>query len=160
MWLLARVKEQKIIFVRKSGRIFGLTLTLLGLIPIIIALSNAWVSGVSFLNLSVLYEFLWTNHFNVGFGIKFELFYLVIAGVAAIVVGIFLLARKTEHIEEMTVIADDLTVTLKCTNCGYEWKEQFSKAQLQAMGFPQNRTISRRRCPNCRRFTRPKITEI
>jgi len=158
--LLPRVKERKIIFVRTPSRIFGLILTLLGLAPIIIALSNAWVSGVSFLNLSVLYEFLWVNYFDVGFGIKFELFYLVIAGVAAIILGVFLLARKTEHIEEMTVIAEDLTVTLKCTNCSHEWKEEFSKAQLQAMGFPQNRTISRRRCPSCRRFTRPKITQI
>jgi hypothetical protein len=158
--LLARIKERKIIFVRKPGRILGLTLTLLGLAPIIIALSNAWASGVSFLNLSVLYEFLWTNRFNAGFGIKFELFYLVIAGAVTIILGVFLLARKTEHIEEMTVIAEDLTVTLKCTNCSHEWKEEFSKAQLQAMGFPQNRTISRRRCPSCRRFTRPKITQI
>jgi hypothetical protein len=158
--LLGIVKEEKIIFARKSGRIFGLILTILGLVPIVIALSNAWISGVSFLNLSVLYEFLWTNYFDAGFGVKFELFYLVIAGVAAIILGVFLFMHKTEHIEEMVVVVDDLTVTLKCTNCSHEWKERFSKAQLQAMGFPQNRTISRRRCPNCKKFTRPKITQI
>jgi hypothetical protein len=158
--ILPRIKEQKITITRNPGRVFGLILTLLGLTPIIIALSNAWVSGISFLNLSVLYEFLWANRFTTGFGIEFELFYLIIAGTAIIILGVFLLARKTEHIEEVTIVAEDLTVTLKCTNCSYRWKEEFSKKQLKAMGFPQNRTISRRRCPDCRIFTRPKIIQI
>jgi hypothetical protein len=158
--ILPRIKEQRITFTRNPGRIFGLILILLGLAPILIGLSNAWASGISFLNLTVLYEFLWENRFNAGFGIEFELFYLFIAGVVTIVLGVFMLARKTERIEETTVIAEELTVTLKCTNCNYQWKEEFSKEQLKAMGFPQNRTISRRRCPDCRIFTRPKITQI
>jgi hypothetical protein len=157
---LPRIKEQKITITRNPGRIIGLMLTILGLTPILIALSNAWTSGISFINLTVLYEFLWANRFNAGFGIEFELIYLIIAGAAIIILGVFLLARKTEHIEEVTVVSEDVTVTLKCTNCGYRWKEEFSKEQLKAMGFPQNRTISRRRCPDCRIFTRPKITQI
>lgn len=158
--VLPRIKEQRITITRNPGRILGLVITLLGIAPIIIAFSNAWSSGISFLNLSALYEFLSANHFNAGFGIEFELFYLIIAGTAIIVLGVFLLARKTEHIEERTVIAEELTVTLQCANCSYRWKEEFSKAQLKSMEFPQNRTISRRRCPNCRRFTRPKIIQI
>jgi hypothetical protein len=157
---LGIVKEEKITSIRKSGRIIGIILILLGLAPIIISLLNAWISGISLLNLSVLYEFLWTNYFDVGFGIRFELFYLVIAGVAVIIIGVFLMARETEQVEETVIRVDDMGVTLKCTNCSFEWKERFSKAQLQAMGFPQNRRISRRRCPGCRKFTRPKITEI
>jgi hypothetical protein len=157
---LPRIKEQKITITRNPGRIIGLILTILGLTPIIIALSNAWASGISFLNLTDLYEFLWANRFNAGFGIQFALIYLFIAGMGIIILGVFMIARKTEHIEEVTVVAEDLTVTLKCTNCSYRWKEEFSKAQLNAMGFPQNRTISRRRCPDCRIFTRPKIIQI
>lgn len=158
--LLSRIKERRIISMQNSSRVFGLILTLLGLTPVIIVLSNAWISGVSFLDLSSLYEFLWSNRFNVGFGIGFQLFYLVIAGAVVIILGVFLLARKTERVEEMTVMAEDLRVTLECTNCRYQWKEEFSKTQLQSMGFPQNRRISRRRCPDCRKFTRPRIIRI
>ena len=145
---------------RNSSHIFGWVLTLLGLTPIIVVLLNAWTSGVSFLDLSALYGFLWANQFYIGAGIGFELIYLVIAGTVIAILGVSLLARKTGHIEKVTVITDDLTVTLECTVCRHRWKEHFSKTQLQAMGFPQNRTISRRRCQACRKFTRPKITGI
>ena len=145
---------------RNPNQILGLVLTVLGLTPIIVVLLNAWTSGVSLLNLSALYEFLWTNRFYIGFGIGFELIYLVIVGTVIIITGLALLARRTRQIEEVTVVTDDLTVTLECTVCRHRWKEHFSEAQLQAMGFPQNRTISRRRCQACRKFTRPKIIRI
>ena len=145
---------------QNSSHIFGLVLTLLGLTPIIVVLLNAWTSGVSFLDLSALYDFLWANRFNMGFGIGFELVYVIIAGIVTILIGVLLLARKTEQIEELTVITEDLTVTLECTVCKNRWKEHFSKKQLQSMGFPQNRTISRRKCLVCGRFTRPKIISI
>lgn len=145
---------------RNSNQILGLVLTVLGLAPIIVVLLNAWISGVSFLDLSALYGFLWTNRFYIGFGIGFELIYVVIVGMVIIISGLALLARRTRQIEEVTVITDDLTVTLECTVCRHRWKEHFSETQLQAMGFPQNRTISRRRCQACRKFTRPKIIGI
>ncbi|MFQ6086825.1 MAG: hypothetical protein ACE5OV_02280 [Candidatus Bathyarchaeia archaeon] len=151
---------RKIMVARNSNQILGLVLTVLGLTPIIVVLLNAWTSGVSFLDLSALYGFLWTNRFYIGFGIGFELIYLVIVGTIVVISGLALLARKTRQIEEVTVITDDLTVTLECTVCRHRWKEHFSEAQLQAMGFPQNRTISRRRCQACRKFTRPKIIGI
>ena len=145
---------------RNSNQILGLVLTVLGLTPIIVVLLNAWTSGISFLDLSALYAFLWTNRFYIGFGIGFELIYVVIVGMVIIISGLALLARRTRQIEKVTVISDDLTVTLECTVCRHRWKEHFSEAQLQAMGFPQNRTISRRRCQACRKFTRPKIIGI
>ena len=151
---------RKITVARNSNHTFGLVLTLLGLTPIIVVLSSAWASGVSFLDLSALYGFLWTNRFYIGFGIGFELIYLIIAGAVTIFLGVFLLARKTERIEEVSVITEDSTVTLECTNCGHRWKEHFLKTQLQSMGFPQNRMISRRKCLVCGRFTRPKIISI
>lgn len=151
---------RRIIVARNFSRIFGWVLTLLGLTPIIVVLLTAWTSGISFLDLSALYEFLWTNRFHIGFGIGFELIYVVIAGAVTVLLGVFLLARKTEEIEELTVMTDDLTVTLECTVCKHRWKEHFSKTQLKSMGFPQNRTISRRQCSVCGRFTRPKITSI
>ncbi len=145
---------------RNSSQILGLVLTVLGLTPIIAVLLNAWTSGISFLDLSALYGFLWTNRFYIGFGIGFELIYLVIVGTVIIISGLALLARRTRQIEEVTVVTDDLTVTLECTVCKNRWKEHFSEAQLQAMGFPQNRRISRRRCEACRKFTRPKIIGV
>ena len=145
---------------RNPNQILGLVLTVLGLTPIIVVLLNAWTSGVSFLDLSALYGFLWTNRFYIGFGIGFELIYLVIVGTVIVISGLALLAHKTRQIEEVTVVTDELTVTLECTVCRHQWKEHFSEAQLQAMGFPQNRTISRRRCQACRKFTRPKIIGI
>ncbi|MFB0514938.1 MAG: hypothetical protein ACETVQ_05105, partial [Candidatus Bathyarchaeia archaeon] len=146
---------RKIMVARDSSQILGLVLTVLGLTPIIVVLLNAWTSGVSFLDLSALYGFLWTNRFYIGFGIGFELIYVVIVGTVVIISGLVLLARRTPQIEELTVVTDDLTVTLECTVCSHRWKEHFTEAQLQAMGFPQNRTISRRRCQACRKFTRP-----
>jgi len=151
---------RKIVIARNSTRIFGLVFTSLGLASIIVALSNAWASGVSFLDLSTFNEFLWTNRFHIGFGIEFELIYLIIAGAVTILLGVSLLARRTERIEEVTVITDDVTATLECTVCGYRWKEIFSETQLESMGFPRNRKISRRKCPACGRFTRPKIMEV
>ncbi len=151
---------RKTMVARDSNQILGLVLTVLGLIPIVVVLMNAWTSGVSFLDLSALYRFLWTNRFYIGFGIGFELIYLVIVGTVIIISGLALLARRMRQIEEVTVVTDDLTVTLECTVCKHRWKEHFSEAQLQAMGFPENRTISRRRCQSCRKFTRPKIIGI
>jgi hypothetical protein len=145
---------------QNSSQILGLVLTIMGLAPIIAILLNAWTSGISFLDLSALYDFLWTNRFNIGFGIRFELVYLVILGTIIIILGLALLARRTKQIQEVTVVTDDLTVTLECTVCKHRWTEHFSEAQLQAMGFPQNRRISRRRCEACRKFTRPKIIGI
>ena len=145
---------------RNSSNILGLVLTVLGLTPIIVVLLNAWTSGISLLDLSALYGFLWTNPFYLGFGIEFELIYLVILGTVIVISGLALLARRTRQIEEVTVVTDDLTVTLECTVCKNRWKEHFSEKQLQAMGFPQNRTISRRRCQACRKYTRPKIISI
>ena len=112
------------------------------------------------MDLPALYDFLLTKRFYIGFGIGFELIYVIIAGVVTMFLGVFLLARKTERIEELAVIGEDLTVTLECTVCKNQWKESFSKTQLQSMGFPQNRTISRRKCLVCGRFTRPKISSI
>jgi hypothetical protein len=150
---------RKTMIVQSPARISGLVLTFSGLAFIIAVLSNAWASGVSFLDLSAFNEFLWTNRFNIGFGIEFELVYLIIAGAVTILLGVSLLARRTERVEEVTVITDDVTVTLECTVCGYQWKEIFSETQLEFMGFPRNRKISRRKCPACGRFTRPKIVE-
>jgi len=157
--LLSR-STRKITVVQNSTRIFGLALTFFGLASIIVILSNAWASGVSLLDLSELNGFLWTNHFNIGFGIEFEFIYLIITCAVTISLGVSLLARKTQRIEEVTIIREDATVTLECTYCGHYWKEHFSKTQLYSMGFPQNRRISRRRCRVCGRFTRPKIISI
>ena len=145
---------------RNSSQILGLVLTILGLAPIIAMLLNAWASGISFLDLSALYDFLWTSRFNIGFGIGFELIYLVIPGAIVVVAGLALLARRRREIQEMTVVTDELSVTLECTVCKNRWAEDFSEAQLQAMGFPQNRRISRRRCEACRKFTRPRIIGV
>ena len=157
--LLSR-SVRKTMIIQSPTRISGLVLTFLGSSFIIAVLSYAWASGVSFLNLSAFNEFLWTNRLNTGFGIQFELIYLIIAGAVTILLGVSLLARRTERIEEVTVITDDVTTTLECTVCGYQWKEIFSQTQLESMGFPRNRTISRRKCPVCGRFTRPKIVEV
>ena len=145
---------------QNPSQVLGLVLTVVGLTPIIAALLNAWTSGISFLDLSALYEFLWTTRFHIGFGIGFELIYLVILGTIIIISGLALLARRTRQIQEVTVVTDDLAVTLECTVCRNQWTEHFSEAQLQAMGFPQNRRISRRRCDACRKFTRPKIIGV
>lgn len=151
---------RKVMIARNSSQILGLVLTFLGLAPIIVVVVNAWTSGISLLDLSALYDFLWTGTFNTGLGLKFELIYVVIMGTIIIISGLVLLARRARQVEEVTVVSDELTVALECTVCKHRWEEDFSEAQLQAMGFPQNRRISRRRCEACRKFTRPKIIGI
>lgn len=155
-------RTRRIIFARDSSHIVGLVLILLGLTPIIVVLLSAWVSEVSFLDLSALNRFLWSNKFYFGSGIGFELVYLVIAGAVTVILGVILLVRRAKRIEELTVITEkeDLGVAIECTVCKHRWKESFSKKQLHSMGFPQNRTISRRKCRACGRFTRPKIVSI
>ncbi|MEA2089540.1 MAG: hypothetical protein U9O89_02115 [Thermoproteota archaeon] len=48
-------------------------------------------------------------------------------------------------------------VLVECSVCKSRWQEVLTKAQLQSMEFPKSRTLSRRKCPNCGKFTRPKI---
>jgi len=158
--ILSNTGERKIVVTQNSSRIFGSVLTLLGSAPIIVVLSDAWISGVSFLDVPALYEFLWTNSLKIGFGIRFELIYLIIIGAITTILGVSLLARRTERIEEVTIMTEDVTAILECINCGHQWKEQFAKTQLELMGFPRNRTITRRKCLACGRFTRPKIIRI
>lgn len=153
-------RRQEIVVRKHSNRALCGVLTLAGLTPVVVVLLNAWVSGVSLLDLSELHRFLWTNRFYLGFGFGFELFYLVIAGIIAAFSGVSLLARKTPHIERRIVVADDVAVTLKCANCGSRWTEYLPKTQLKLMGFPRNRMISRRRCHECGRFTRPRIVGL
>ncbi|MFQ6081410.1 MAG: hypothetical protein ACE5OW_07075 [Candidatus Bathyarchaeia archaeon] len=53
----------------------------------------------------------------------------------------------------------EVTVLLECPLCEHQWKELMTKAQLRSMGFPEARTLPRRRCPNCGKFIRPKIVK-
>lgn len=50
-----------------------------------------------------------------------------------------------------------VNVLVECSVCKSRWQEQLTKAQLESMEFPKSRTLSRRKCPNCGKFTRPKI---
>ena len=53
----------------------------------------------------------------------------------------------------------EVTVLLECPFCEHQWRELMSRAQLRSMGFPEARTLSRRRCSNCGRFIRPRIVK-
>jgi hypothetical protein len=53
----------------------------------------------------------------------------------------------------------EVTASLECPFCGHRWQELTTKAHLRSMGFPEARTLPRRRCPSCGRFIRPKIVK-
>jgi hypothetical protein len=48
-------------------------------------------------------------------------------------------------------------VLVECSVCKSRWQEMLTKDQLESMDFPKSRTLGRRKCPDCAKFTRPKI---
>ncbi len=91
-----------------------------------------------------------------GYQVNLAFMHYAIIGSAVLVVGCVLLAVKKKRVP----IVEEVTVVLECSSCKDQWREQMTEAQLTAMGYPENRRLTRRKCPNCSRFTRPAIVRL
>jgi hypothetical protein len=94
-----------------------------------------------------------TSLTDASLGLGLILGYYIIIGVVLLGIGsaILLLRRKK------VAVTEGVTVVLECPLCKHTWRETMSKSQLKAMGYPEVRTLSRRKCAKCAKFIRPKI---
>jgi len=89
------------------------------------------------------------------FGIRTGLIpiYSTLLGVVLLVVGAAILVVRRERV----TVVEEVNVLLECPYCKNQWREPTSKPHLESMGYPKVRTLSRRKCPKCAKFIRPKI---
>jgi len=137
---------------KKTGYGLGLSLCLIGIILLLVVVWRWWDAGLFAASdvLSVLSASLTDPSFALGL----ELGYYIIIGVVLLGVGSAILLLRREKV----AVTEGLTVVLECPLCKYHWQESMSKSQLKAMGYPEVRTLSRRKCAKCAKFIRPKIT--
>ena len=140
---------------KKTGHALGLLLCIIGIILLLILVWKWWATGV-FTSSDVLSDLIasfQTEYTDVALGIGLKLMHYTVLGVVLLVIGsVILLARR-----EKVTVTEEATVVLQCPYCKHGWRESMSKSQLKAMGYPRVRTLSRRKCPKCAKFIRPKI---
>ncbi len=137
---------------KKTGYGLGLSLCIIGIILLLVVFWRWWDSGVFAASdvLSALSASLTDSSLALGLALGY---YIIISAVLIGVGSAILLLRR-----EKVAVTEGLTVVLECPLCKYHWKESMSKSQLKAMGYPEVRTLSRRKCAKCAKFIRPKIT--
>jgi len=93
---------------------------------------------------------------KIGLGFQgLQLFHYFIGGITFSTLGGVLVAANRGIIR----LVEEATVILKCKKCNGQWQESMSKTSLQSMNYPQERSIARRKCPNCAKFVRPRIVK-
>jgi hypothetical protein len=140
---------------KKSGYALGLILCIVGIVILLLVLWNLYDAG-ALTSLSAVSKQLGKNFVILGteltqFGLK--LVHYTLLGVVLLVVGgVILIARR-----ERVPVAEEVTAVLECPLCKNQWRETMSKPTLKSMGYPEVRTLSRRKCSKCAKFVRPKI---
>jgi len=136
---------------KKSGYALGLLLCVIGIIILLVVLWNLY-QAEALTSLSAFSEKLLEKEFAV-LGIGLKLVHYTLLGVVSLVVGgVILIARR-----ERVPVTEEVTVLLECPRCKNQWRETMSKPHLKSMGYPEVRTLSRRKCSKCAKFIRPKI---
>jgi len=136
---------------KKSGYALGLLLCIIGIIILLLVLWNLYQEKAltSFSDFSK--QLLEENFVILGVGLK--LVHYTLLGIVLLVVGGTILIVRRERVH----VAEEVTVLLECPQCKNQWPEPMSKAHLESMGYPNVRTLSRRKCSKCAKFIRPKI---
>jgi hypothetical protein len=137
---------------KKTGYGLGLSLCIIGIVLLLVVVWKWWDTSVfsspdivSALSASLTDVSLWL-------GLSLGYYLIIIVVLLGIGSAILLLRR------EKVTVTESLIVVLECPLCKHHWQEAMSKSQLYAMGYPEIRTLSRRKCANCAKFIRPKIT--
>jgi hypothetical protein len=86
-------------------------------------------------------------------GLGLKLLHYSFMGLIFLFVGAGILVARREKIQ----VVEEVTALLECPRCKKQWEEPLGKEQLKSMGYPQVKTLSRRKCPSCGKFIRPKI---
>jgi len=136
---------------KKTGYGLGLSLCIIGIILLLVVVWRWWDAGV-FASPDVL-SALSGSLTDTSLGLGLVLGYYVIIGVVLLGIGSAILLLRREKV----AVTEGVTVVLQCPLCKHTWRETMSKSQLRAMGYPEVRTLSRRKCAKCAKFIRPKI---
>jgi hypothetical protein len=136
---------------KKTGYGLGLALCIIGIILLLVVVWKWWDAGV-FASSDVLAA-LSASLTDVSLGLGLALGYYIIIGVVLLGIGSAILLLRREKV----AVTEGLTVVLECPFCKNQWQESMSKSHLKAMGYPEVRTLSRRKCAKCAKFMRPKI---
>ncbi|TET57653.1 hypothetical protein E3J51_02500 [Candidatus Bathyarchaeota archaeon] len=143
---------------KKTGYALGLLLSAFGVLLLLVTLWKWWDIGVltSPDIMLAVSESLWAEYPEIAFGVGLMIVHYVTVGVVFLIVGVVILVIRREKIR----VAEEVAVTLSCPYCKNQWREHISKAQLEHMGYPKVRTLSRRKCSKCAKFIRPKIVTV
>jgi hypothetical protein len=136
---------------KKTGYGLGLALCIIGIILLLVVVWKWWDAGV-FASTDVL-SALSASLTDPSFALGLALGYYIIIGVVLLGIGSAILLLRREKV----AVTEGVTVVLQCPLCKHTWRETMSKSQLKAMGYPEVRTLSRRKCAKCAKFIRPKI---
>ena len=136
---------------KKTGYGLGLSLCIIGIILLLVVVWKLWDVGV-FASADVLSE-LTASFTEVSLWLGLALGYYIIIGIVLLGIGSAILLLRREKV----AVTEGVTVVLECPFCKHQWRESMSKSQLKAMGYPEVRTLSRRKCAKCAKFIRPKI---
>jgi hypothetical protein len=151
---------RKRIMERKASYVFGWFLLLIGVIGIFGSLGITYLDSIGYWGAPkdfMLSIFLNRGSEEIGFGIQgVQLFHYLLAGLAISAIGGTLLGLRRGIIS----VVEEVAVTLKCSSCKKKWEESLSKMSLKSMEYPKVRIVSRRKCPECAKFTRPHIINV
>jgi len=141
---------------KKSGYALGLLLCIIGIIILLLVLWNLY-DAEALTSLSKFSKQLLEKNFVIlGIELKtigLKLIHYTLLGVVLLVVGGAILIARRERVR----VAEEVSVLLECPYCKNQWRESLSKTHLESMGYPNVRTLSRRKCSKCAKFIRPKI---
>jgi hypothetical protein len=142
---------------KKTGYGLGLALFIIGIILLLVVVWKWWDAGVfsSSNPLSALSASFLNEYADISLGVGLRILHYIVLGFVLIGIGLAILLLRREKV----AVTEGLGVTLECPICKNQWQETLSKSNLQAMGYPEARTLSRRKCAKCGKFIRPKIKE-
>ena len=140
---------------KKSYYALGLALAIIGLIMLLLVVWRWWATDV-FSDSDIVSAI--TASFDVadevlGLGLGLSLLYYFVLGFIFLVVGGVILVLRREKV----TVTEETAILLSCPLCKHRWRESMSKNYLKSIGYPNVRTLSRHRCPQCAKFIRPKI---
>jgi hypothetical protein len=141
---------------KKAGHALGLLLCIIGIIMLLIIVWKLWAEEIftSSDMLSALKASLWIEYTDLTLGIGLKPIHYTVFGIVLLVIDSAILIARRERVS----VTEEATVMLECPYCKHQWRESMSKTHLKSMGYPHVRTLSRRKCPKCAKFIRPKIT--
>ncbi len=145
---------RRTILKKKPGYTIALALCIIGALMLLIVLWKTWQDGV-YSSSNIISE-LNISLFNTTLGIgslELQLIYYTVLGVVLLIGGVAILVGRRERVS----VVEEVSAVLECPFCKNQWREALSKAHLKSMGYPNVRTLSRRKCSNCAKFMRPKI---